>query len=145
MSKPIASPATPDSDKETHTKRLLRLAEILAAVPDFQFNMDTWGEHGDDREPTPEQNYCGTSACALGWAALDGQFRADGLASRWVRDSDGWYLIVGDNHGPITTGAEFFGLTFDESDTLFGGHLSVREDVIAHIRELATDREELRS
>lgn len=54
-----------------------KLANILEAVPPRQFDMGDWVE--------PKANGCGTRACALGWAALSGQF--EGLAWGFRKDT----------------------------------------------------------
>lgn len=50
--------------------RLERLCEILGAVHPNHFNLKTWAG------PTS----CGTTACAVGFAALDPGFQAEGLS-----------------------------------------------------------------
>lgn len=45
-----------------HARNCLALAERLAALPDALFNQGSWS--------SPARNECGTTACALGWAAL---------------------------------------------------------------------------
>src|SRR5438445_301971 len=65
----------------THTRRLLRLAEILRQHKDgdgvhgTEFNMRTFAEHDKSHKPTLKTNFCGTTACALGHAAMDPTFR----------------------------------------------------------------------
>ena len=60
-------------------ERLLRLADLLekdAENPEgVKFDMSEWGRVLDRTRPLS----CGTTACAMGLAALSGEFTADGL------------------------------------------------------------------
>ena len=64
-----------------HVERLKRLIRIMERVRDeeFKFNMASWVSTDDDCSDVK----CGTSCCALGWAALDPENNAEGLM--WVR------------------------------------------------------------
>ena len=66
-----------------HGDRLLRLARLLredAANPKgVKFDMGTWGKAGVLRTPGVS---CGTAACAMGLAALSGEFAAEGLKAK---------------------------------------------------------------
>lgn len=47
-----------------------RLIAIMEALPEEKHRQSIWGRYLDN-DPRPEA--CGTSACALGWAALSGE------------------------------------------------------------------------
>lgn len=68
----------------THKARLERLIVVLEEVETRKkpFNLRSWIE-GPDPEDTPREA-CGTTACALGYAALDPVLRDEGL--RMVTD-----------------------------------------------------------
>lgn len=68
-----------------NVERLSRLADLIErtipkmATDDrdgFDFNMSTWGRFAHDKKPEPD---CGTTACALGLAAISGEFADAGL------------------------------------------------------------------
>ena len=65
-------------------RRLLKLADLLEAdarsKKGIKFDMGTWG---DSRDGPPGVN-CGTSACAMGLAALSGVFRRQGLKAKVI-------------------------------------------------------------
>jgi len=68
--------------KAKRRERLLTLAVKLAQVDEEQFDMRVWGQHDPDADHEPSaKNYCGTSACALGWA---GTILGSGLVERPV-------------------------------------------------------------
>lgn len=117
---------------ELHLLRLYRLADMLEnftkqknklRIPGdghiTKFNMTTWG--------------CDTSACALGSAALLPEFSAAGLQTRpsedWLASDDerheNRYVVFVDpetgaaSQDSVDAGAEFFGITQDESHDLF--------------------------
>lgn len=74
-------------------KRLLALATFLAKVPDHKFDLESWGstDNLDDESLQAlnlddgvsfadcAANVCGTTACALGWAASMPKNRKAGL------------------------------------------------------------------
>lgn len=63
-------------------RRLLKLADLLEADAKnrkgIKFDLSVWGEVGDADEPLS----CGTTACAMGLAALSGSFMRAGLQHR---------------------------------------------------------------
>jgi hypothetical protein len=64
---------------QIRNRRLLKVARILDSVPEEKFNLSFW------KAVTP----CGTTACAVGWAATDPSFKKAGLrlslpAKPWV-------------------------------------------------------------
>jgi hypothetical protein len=136
-----------------HSDRLLKLADVLEnQVAEENFDMAVWGTHYGDHAPE-EKNHCGTSACALGWAAMTPEFKADGLKGEWKRTHDkdrGRFLAISYFNGNWTltdtdAGAEFFGLSGREASDLFLCLDATREEVIDQLRGLAFDREELRA
>jgi len=61
-------------------RRLMTLAKYLEKVPPKRFDMNRWvdGEFcGLDEEPAHDE--CGTTACAVGWAATIPSFKKAGL------------------------------------------------------------------
>ena len=51
--------------------------------PNSKFDMSHWGEHKEGHHPK-EQNYCGTSACAIGWLSTMPKWQERGIKGRWV-------------------------------------------------------------
>lgn len=131
---------------DVHTARLKRLVRILKGVGvgrhKGKFNMGDFGSHYDGHRPA-ERNYCGTSACALGWAALDKRFNAEGLKGTWIFDGTTLRITC---HGKsfIDAGKHFFGLTDGEAANLFGGELVRRATVLREIERLIKHRAECR-
>jgi hypothetical protein len=62
-----------------NAQRLLKLADFLDTVDPSNFNYNYW--HTGLREPrtAPQEPECGTTACALGWAAHVPEFQEAGL------------------------------------------------------------------
>ena len=113
--------------------------------------MGEWGIHNADHAPGAD-NFCGTQACAMGWAALSPEFNAEGLTASWSLDErtrSRWELdVVLDgklHYWPDEAGCVFFGLSEGEAGDLFYGMGRTKPEVIARLRTLAVDREELRS
>ena len=113
-------------------ERLLRLArDILPNVPEENFDLGTWK--------------CGTSACAVGWAAADPQFNEEGfkldkqskgpLASfifmPWYEGLGGWSAVE-----------KFFGIDFDQAQNLFSDEAygsATKAHVIQRIEEFVAN------
>ena len=88
-------------------RRLTKLIEFMEGLPasaNKHFNMGTWFAHngGDDHRfkigkelPPDAIHECGTTACALGWAATMPAFRRIGLRVIWNDDVDGTELKLG--------------------------------------------------
>lgn len=153
--------------KRMHTRRLLKLADILAKHRERKngkgtiWNMGTWGTHKDVSHEPEEVNFCGTIACALGHAAMDPGFRRAGLTLVWEEHLvwKGWdevnkqplpsgtseYIatVMFDDHDNEYAGAYFFGLSHDEAYNLFVGDLETKAEVIKELRRLAKHRKEL--
>lgn len=114
-------------DIATGNARLLRLADFLDALPPERFNYNTWV--GPNWKGAQDLS-CGTTACALGWAATMPEFRELGLrlsilprsgARPWVvldgadldsHDEYPWELIA-------AASAAVFGLNPRETTHLF--------------------------
>ncbi len=152
------------TDEEIHTSRLKRLAirilthtglehrygeeHVLPTVGTL-FDMGTWGFHNGDHKPE-DSNFCGTAACALGHAALDPANRKQGMELAWNRVSrcsygSGWEASISFK-GEIgdAAGALFFGLSYEESQSLFYATNADKSWVVRKLVELAFDRCELR-
>ena len=79
----------------------LKDLEALEIPPTASFAMNTWGSHDAGHNPV-EQNYCGTSACALGWLSTIPKWADLGLRGKWVKqynDEDPLY-----SHRPVDSG-----------------------------------------
>ncbi len=129
--------------KQTRLRRLRRLAEIVRekqAVGTLE--MSSFGVHDGDHVPE-EDNFCGTRACALGWAALDPAFQAEGLSGVWEESAFGTFWLRVEYRGWFSTplffaaGTRFFGLTRNEAAALFSGEFP-GEYVPAEIDRLVT-------
>ena len=108
-----------------HKDRLVRLANLLrrdAANPNgAKFDLGTWGE-SLDAEPRLS---CGTTACAMGLAAISGIFKDEGLTF-WVHPE---VDVNGEDINEIKIGydgcygyraaAEFFGISGADARYLF--------------------------
>ncbi len=104
-------------------ERLLRLADFLDTLPPSKFNYGTWAD-----TLTPEGT-CGTTACALGWAAQMPEFRELGLClvnSGWgcptVCLEEDVSLVGGRAYRFVQTeraGMEIFDLKLGEFEYLF--------------------------
>lgn len=98
-------------------RRLLKLADLLDADSKNKkgicFDFTLWGEVEDEHNPVS----CGTTACALGLAAVSGVFKKQGLKYR-VR---GGCLGIGFKRTwhPATVAARFFDITLSDAYELF--------------------------
>jgi hypothetical protein len=146
--------------KATHTKRLLKLADILAKFrpkKGIKFDMAVWGRHDVSHVPSPQDGFCGTAACALGHGAMDPAFRRAGLKLWWTK-LDRWYdcekhcvvesptldadVRFGGSHGEYA-GAKFFGLSTEEAEDVFIETDVTKAQVTRKLRKYARRREEL--
>ena len=80
----MQKPEFPKLSRQTvdRLKKLADFLEHLKLPKKAKFNLRNWGEHVGKHAPTP--THCGTTACAIGWAALSGKFSKQGLRCRWV-------------------------------------------------------------
>jgi hypothetical protein len=71
-----------------HKKRLLKLADLLEKDASdkngVKFDLGEWGSMKDSNAPIS----CGTTACAMGLAALSGKFKKQGLSYRTYDEVD---------------------------------------------------------
>ena len=99
-------------------RRLLKLAGMLEAdaanKKGIKFDMGSWGTVKNPSEPLS----CGTSACAMGLAALSGAFKRQGLG--YYIGWDGDINITMDGYPDDFDAAErLFDITFNEAEYLF--------------------------
>lgn len=96
-------------------ERLEKLVDLLLTIRREEFNIYTW--------------YCGTAACALGWAAKDPQFNREGLylCSLSLTRAEGQIDSIGPLC-PVYKGAfgfgaaeKFFEISADTARHLFDG------------------------
>ena len=138
-------------DMIKHPKRLLKLADYLEKrVENKKFDMGTWGSHVGDHDPKKD-NFCGTTACAMGWATMIPSFQKLGLVGEWrpvheddcagdeVKHSQMIHLFAKTGRAIVRDDAigvaqRLFGITYKEAAHLFyyGGS---RKEVVRHIRE----------
>jgi hypothetical protein len=115
-------------------ERLQRMADLLerdAANPKgVKFDLSTWAAPGGkvswEKKPREVKVDCGTSACALGLAAISGEFKKEGLAYEFTGDfTEGFTLlpVITDKLGSIKdgfrAGATLFEITDADSHYLF--------------------------
>jgi hypothetical protein len=116
-------------------KRLLRLAKLLRkdakCKTGVKFNMGDWGSTED--ENTKLGMNCGTQACALGLAAISGEFKREGLGFRNdidFGDSKRVTTIEFTYKGRASNAIEAAVATFDipecVADYIFGGDANVK-------------------
>jgi hypothetical protein len=110
---------THEISRATSNRRLLALAAFLRTVPRKRFDYGRWV--GSDWKGAQDLS-CGTTACALGWAATMPQFRRLGLILRdGEKFGDGFY--VGLKSDPQAYSGEaamqVFGLDDVEVDKIF--------------------------
>jgi hypothetical protein len=128
-------------------ERLQHLITILERVPPSHLEMEGW--------------ICGTSACAIGWAARDPVFNQQGFMLRNTRSPFPVYVLdgapVADNPDSWDAVMAFFELTLDDALYMFSHRMYTSDekddegfsktfkptpaDVIARIRELLAREE----
>lgn len=98
-------------------RRLLKLADLLEADAKnkngIKFDMGLWGQVGDLKKPLS----CGTTACAMGLAALSGEFKRAGLSYKLA----GRQLLIrfkgrGDS---VQAAARLFDISHKDAEYLF--------------------------
>jgi hypothetical protein len=81
-------------------RRLLKLADLLEKdaknKKGIKFDMQVWGVIDNPDKPMS----CGTSACAMGLAALSGAFKSAGLGYE-IGDDGGLWITIHGYHSPI--------------------------------------------
>ncbi len=98
-----------------HKDRLYLLADFLEKLPPSRFDFAVWV--GSNWKGKPDLS-CGTTACALGWAATIPEFRKLGLGLNKNRYGAP-FLLNGTAASPFTVGHEIFGLDGNAVQTLF--------------------------
>lgn len=105
-------------------RRLLKLADFLEQLPRKALKMETWVASRTGEPPSVSEPKCGTTACALGWAAVIPGFRRAGLrlAGMGVSLHHGGheYVPMYEGYSGFSAGAKFFGMSLGASDHLFG-------------------------
>ena len=113
--------------------RLGRLEKLLRKnaknSKGLKFDMGEWGQ-SEGKEPGL---HCGTTACAMGLAAISGEFKKEGLTHKF-RGHEDWdgdvtsysveFLLKGQSIEGIEAGAEVFDIPLELSGWLFGGEAS---------------------
>lgn len=121
----------------TGKRRLLKLADMLEAdaknKKGIKFNLNTVAEPSDRQKSAKETSFdptvsCGTTACAMGLAAISGAFKRAGLSydvDSWERYFDNkWvHTIQTTIDGQIVdyddAAVAIFGITLEEANFLF--------------------------
>lgn len=100
-------------------KRLLKLATLLEAdaknKKGIQFDLGSWGRAYDHKSPVS----CGTTACAMGLAAISGAFKREGMAGVINRDNEIRFRWKGRAIHPINAAKKLFGISHEETCSLF--------------------------
>lgn len=99
-------------------KRLLKLADMLETDASnksgIRFDFTNWGYVGDAQNMVS----CGTSACAMGLAAVSGAFRRQGLDCR-IKQDGAIEIIFGKTKSPIRASARLFHISEGQATRLF--------------------------
>lgn len=97
-------------------RRLLKLADLLEAdaknKKGIKFDLGVFGEVGDLTTPIS----CGTTACALGLAALSGAFKRQGLGFKLY---EGDLTVTLGSRQDFKAGASLFDIQIHEATWLF--------------------------
>jgi hypothetical protein len=109
--------------QETRLKRLRKLLEVLEQVRDEKRPLDLdvfiddriWSHKTPLLNTTPAEE-CGTSSCILGWAGRAKWFRKRGL-----KTSLSFGTVFYKEEEGFQAGAEFFGMSYSEAETIFRG------------------------
>lgn len=99
-------------------RRLLKLADLLEAdaknKKGVQFDLMMWGQVEDPRKPLS----CGTTACAMGLAAVSGAFKKQGLSYE-VQLNGCLYISCNEIGGGFNSASELFSISSSEAHWLF--------------------------
>jgi hypothetical protein len=111
-------------DRRTGNRRLLKLAALLLAdaknKKGIKFDIGTVGRVADStKEEVPLD--CGTTACAMGLAAISGVFKKQGLTARFYPEESNqlWCAWNGRIRDYDRTAISLFGITQDQANYLF--------------------------
>lgn len=97
---------------------LLRQAcAIIDGIPDNRFNLNVVVNNDEKHSLRVDPHHCGTVGCAMGWLGMHPKFQKLGLTF----GSDGELQWKGDFAFYDHAGAELFGLTTKQADSLFAG------------------------
>ncbi len=154
-----------------YEKRLLKLADFLDTLPPERFRYDRWV--GDSWKGMQDLS-CGTTACALGWAATMPAFRKLGLRLFEIEDGGkktGFCALEGTPYNKYSSystlssysldaAMEIFGLSRSEASFIFypgseyflpeetiysPGRDAPASEVAKHIRNFVTIRRNIRN
>lgn len=96
-------------------KRLLKLADLLEADArnknGIKFDFLDWGKVRDPKKPTS----CGTTACAMGLAAISGAFKRAGLTFEPANQ----LIAFKGEYGAVLGAMKVFDLNLEDASFLF--------------------------
>jgi hypothetical protein len=127
--------------------------EELVLPPESHFSMSFWGDCRILEGNPKENNYCGTSACALGWLTTMPKWQDRGIVGSWRRRAaDGtWYLYPGESEYEGYSGdrdwedmvVEVFKIIENDAEVIFISDLSYdREQFCKKVRRYVELRTE---
>lgn len=104
-----------------NVQRVKRLIHILKYIPKDHFDLGAFYEGVEIPDPTVDKivHSCGATACALGYAALDPVFNAQGFKPEFFSSHTG---PRGVRYGGVDSeyaAIEFFGLNHETTNQLF--------------------------
>jgi len=120
--------------KQIQANRLVALMNLMQTIPPRAFDIDHWAEFEEEKDKRGNKLVelkCGTTACAVGWAALSipswkkaFKFTRNGEMHSTLKDANGY---THDNE--FSAVAQFLGITLDEADYMFsnGGYTEEEE------------------
>lgn len=122
-------------------RRITKLADFMESLPEEaaqHFDMETWFRHGGENHDhglkrgceitSKHLSLCGTTACALGWAATVPAFRKAGLAMKFRENSSGVSVVY---KGKNETHYQVFEIATEFFDIDHGEALYLFRDVLA--------------
>lgn len=110
----------------TGNRRLLKLAAFLRKLPDGRFYYNQWV--GSDWQGAQDLS-CGTTGCAMGWAATMPEFRRLGLYLE-MSDGQGYPALKGkdgEEYTALGAAKKLFALDYDGARHLFIPEWSERQ------------------
>lgn len=104
-----------------NSEGLLKLADLLEADAKnkrgVKFDLYTWGHFRTSKVPKNPVT-CGTTACAMGLAAISGKFSSDGLRYK-KSDERHIYISFRNQIGGIDSAVALFGISNEQAQFLF--------------------------